>query len=98
MKMGIMAERKEIECRITGKVQMVLFRDFVQRKARSLGVVGQVRNANGGSVYVVAQGAEEDLEKLVSHLHKGPFMARVANVKVRWRNPQEKFLDFKIVY
>ena len=89
---------QEIECKITGKVQMVLFRDFVQRKARGLGIVGTVENLEDRSVKVVAQGTKEDLEKLIEQLHKGPFLARVANITVSWREPKEVFSCFKIVY
>ena len=89
---------KEIECRVTGKVQMVLFRDFVQKKARALGLVGFVENMDDGSVQVVAQGGKERLEKLIEYLHRGPFLARVARIDVTWRDPQEKFSDFKILY
>ena len=93
-----MTEHREIECRITGKVHMVMFRDFVQRKARSLGIVGIVENIEGGSLHVVAQGTEENLEKLIEHLHKGPFFARVAKAQVEWRTLQQTFSEFKILY
>ena len=89
---------KEIECRVTGKVQMVLFRDFVQKKARALELVGFVENMDDGSVQIVAQGIKERLEKLVEYLHKGPFLARVARIDVEWRDSQEQFSDFKILY
>jgi len=89
---------KEINCKVTGKVVMVLFRDFVQRKASGLGLVGYVENLEDGSVHVVARGDEENLEKLIEHLHKGPFLARVARVNVEWREPQEEYSGFKIEY
>lgn len=89
---------QEIEAIITGKVQMVLFRDFVQRKAFSLGLSGTVENRDGGSVRVVAQGTQEKLEKLVELLHKGPFLARVAKVAVEWRKPTQQLSGFIIVY
>lgn len=89
---------KEIECHIIGKVQMVMFRDFIQRKARGLGVVGTVENMDDRSVLVVAQGPEDSLEKLIEHFHKGPFLARVLRVDVDWREPTENFSGFKIVY
>lgn len=88
----------EIECRISGKVQMVMFRDFAQRKARGLGIRGTVQNMDDGSVKVVAQGHEEELEALIQYLHKGPFTARVARVDVNWREPTREFDGFKILY
>ena len=89
---------QEIECSVSGKVQMVLFRDFVQRKARALGACGFVENLEDGSVRVVAQGEKETLEKLIEHLNKGPFLAQVAYVKVVWKEPGEHFVGFKIHY
>ena len=90
--------KKQITCRITGKVQMVMYRDFVKRKARMLGLVGEVLNKDGGLVEVVAQGLEEDLKKFIEHLHKGPFLARVARVEVEWSEPERMFSNFKIEY
>ncbi len=77
---------------------MVMFRDFVQRKARSLGLRGTVENLEDGSLEAVAQGKVEDLETLIEHLHKGPFLARVLRVDVSWREPNEEFQGFKIIY
>ncbi|MEX0916978.1 MAG: acylphosphatase [Candidatus Paceibacterota bacterium] len=89
---------KEIECNISGKVVMVMFRDFARRKARGLGIVGEVENLENGNVKVVAQGSEKKLEEYIQHLHKGPFMARVARVDVEWREPKGDFTDFNIRY
>lgn len=83
---------------ITGRVQMVMFRDFVQRKARGLGLVGFVQNLSDGSVNVVASGEKELLEQLVSYLNKGPLLARVESVSVTWGNPSLNLRDFKIIY
>ena len=90
--------KKEIECRITGKVQMVMFRDFIQQKARSLGITGTVENMDDRSVRVVAQGAEDALETFIEHLHKGPFLAHVARVESEKREPTEMFSNFRIIY
>lgn len=89
---------KEIECNIVGRVQTVLFRDFTRRNAKSLGLTGVVKNLEDGSVYVVAQGDEEKLNKLIILLEKGPMFAKVDNVDVRWREVKEKFEDFKIIW
>lgn len=90
--------RRQIEAYITGKVQMVLFRDFVKRKAYTLDLAGTVENLDNGSVKVIAQGEEEDLHTLITHLHKGPFLARVARVAVEWREPEETYSGFTIIY
>lgn len=89
---------KEIRARVGGRVQMVMFRDFVQRKARALNISGTVLNKDDGTVAIVAQGSEENLRTLIEHLHKGPFLARVARVDVEWREPKEHYVGFKILY
>jgi len=85
-------------CTITGKVQMVMFRDFIQRKARALNISGTVENGEDGSVRVVAQGDEKSLQTFIEYLHKGPFLARVARVGISWKEPVIPLSGFKIIY
>ncbi len=77
---------------------MVMYRDFVQRHARSLRLVGMVRNLSDGSVEVLAQGSREKLEELVQRLHTGPLLSRVVSVDVEWRKPAESMTGFFINY
>lgn len=89
---------EEIYCKIEGRVQMVMFRDFAQRKARSLDVVGWVRNLADGTVEVVAQGTPDTLKAYVALLHEGSILSRVDSVSVEWRAPSGYFDDFVIKY
>lgn len=91
-------EIKEIHCIVKGKVQGVAYRFFVARHAKHLALVGYVRNAPNFTVEVLAQGFEDNLEKLIEHLHKGPFGSHVSDVEVEWREPTEEFEGFEIVY
>jgi acylphosphatase len=93
-----MGTYSEIECRVIGKVQQVMYRDFVQRKARALRITGEVENLPDWTVRVCAQGDQESLEKFIEYLHKGPFLARVSHVDIEWLTPGEKFSGFKIKY
>ena len=88
----------EIYCIVSGRVQLMMFRDFTQRKARGLGLVGTVRNLSDGRVEVVAQGSKEKLETLIKHLHEGSVLSRVDNVEVIWRETKSIFDEFYIVY
>lgn len=88
----------ELHAIIHGRVQLVMFRDFVQRRGTKLKVVGTVQNLSDGTVEVVAQGEGAALEKLLQALRKGPILARVDRVESEWRAPTERFLDFRIVY
>lgn len=90
--------KKRIECTITGKVQMVMYRDFTRRNARGLDITGTVQNKENGSVFVVAEGEEDKLHEFITRLHRGPFLARVRDVRVEWDEAQNQFNDFKIIY
>jgi acylphosphatase len=87
----------EIEAIVSGKVQMVGFREFVLRHARSLWLQGFVENIGQGELKVVAQGPEEKLKRLIEYLHKGPFLAKVRDVVVVWREPTGHFTEFSIL-
>ena len=62
---------------VSGRVQGVGFRWFVDHEARQLGVTGYVRNNIDGSVEVLAQGTEQQLNALGKKLQEGPRAARV---------------------
>ena len=91
-----MTER--LEAIVSGKVQMVMFRDFVQRKARGLKLMGEVRNLKDGTVRVVAEGDHTTLEKLLSKLNRGPLLARVDSVSASWLPATQEYKSFKISY
>ena len=89
---------KELRAIIHGRVQLVMFRDFTKRRARALGLVGVVRNLEGGTVEVVAQGEKHALEQLVEALHRGPLLSRVDAVDTVWCEPVQKYTGFIIAY
>jgi acylphosphatase len=94
--------KTELFCKIRGKVQGVMFRDFVQRKAQGLGVVGTVENKKDGSVEIVAIGEEENLKKLLELMYKGPLLTRinfkVDSIDTKFNETTKNFSDFKIIY
>ena len=67
---------------ITGRVQGVGFRFYMQRKARELGVAGWVRNRRDGSVEAVVQGAADAVEAMTAWARRGPPSAVVADVNI----------------
>lgn len=90
--------RDEICCIVSGRVQMVMYRDFAQRKARSLGVVGTVKNLADGTVEVVAQGTPDQLKSYIEKLNEGSILSKVDEVAVEWRSSRNAYDDFTIVY
>ena len=84
---------------VRGRVQGVGFRDYVEMRARSLGLSGYVRNlSDGRSVEVVAEGARHDLERLADYLRKGPASAHISAVETDWRTPTGAHSDFRATY
>lgn len=65
---------------VSGRVQGVGFRWFVEREAATAGVTGWVRNREDGRVEVMATGTREQLLDLHSKLREGPRAARVDDV------------------
>ena len=66
---------------ISGRVQGVGFRYFVEREARALGLVGTVRNLDDGRVEVEALGTAAELADLEGALWKGPRLSDVRGVE-----------------
>lgn len=95
---AILVAMRELHAIISGRVQMVMFRDFTRRAARRLGLVGWVKNLRDGTVEVVAQGQAHALEELIAALHHGSMFSRVDSVDVEWREPIGQFQDFRITY
>jgi acylphosphatase len=65
---------------VSGRVQGVGYRNFVEHVASKVGVDGFVRNRRDGRVEVYAIGKLEQLQKLRSALEKGPMMSHVSGV------------------
>jgi acylphosphatase len=69
---------------ITGQVQGVGYRRFVQRQAENLRLAGYTENLSDGRVEVIAEGEKIDLEQLLHYLKQGSTHAVVKNVEVQW--------------
>jgi acylphosphatase len=65
---------------ISGRVQGVGFRWFVEREAAQIGVTGWVRNCESGDVEVMATGTREQHSALRGSLQKGPRASRVDHI------------------
>lgn len=83
---------------VEGRVQGVGFRQFVIHYANQLVLTGWVRNLSGGDVEVLAEGPQEDLEKLLKIVQRGPQSAVVRNVQVEWDTASGNFVDFDVEY
>ena len=89
--------QKRLECFVFGRVQLVMFRDFTKRQARSLGLTGTVENQKDGSVFVVAEGEEDKICRLLEYLKKGSLLAKVEKIEEKWLPATGEFINFKIL-
>ncbi|MGH7307454.1 MAG: acylphosphatase [Candidatus Rokuibacteriota bacterium] len=93
------AQHTAAEIVVEGDVQGVGFRNFAQRRAALLGLSGYVMNLKDGRrLRVLAEGSRELIEDLVKHLEKGPPLARVERVNVRWLASTGRPAAFDIRY
>jgi acylphosphatase len=90
------ASTKAADIIVEGRVQGVGYRDFAHRLASHLGAVGYVKNLANGDVHVRAEGSKEALDTLVRGLEKGPPLARVDRVTVRWLPASGRFVSFDV--
>jgi acylphosphatase len=87
---------KGIHLIVSGVVQGVGFRWYVERVANNLGLVGYVRNLYDGSVETYAEGEEDALNAFYKEMKIGPRSAHVADVKMNWKEYTGDFKDFRI--
>ena len=67
---------------ITGRVQGVGFRLWVEAEAVSRGLAGWVRNRHDGSVEAVFSGEADAVDAMLEACRNGPSMALVTDVAV----------------
>lgn len=90
---------------ISGFVQGVGFRQFIQRSAQELRLTGWVKNLpasqpastqrgeQGGPdnrVEAVFSGSKEQIEKIITICRKGPFLADIKSVDVIWEKDNKE--------
>lgn len=76
---------------VSGIVQGVGFRFFVQRTAEKLEIGGYARNLHDGRVEVLAVGTPRQLEQLKNALESGPRLASVSGVIEREEPPDPHY-------
>ena len=64
-----------------GRVQRVGFRYYVLRAANALGLDGWVRNRDDGSVELVVQGEEEQVQQLLQTVRQGTLWIQVDSLQ-----------------
>ncbi|HDQ22757.1 MAG TPA: acylphosphatase [Candidatus Uhrbacteria bacterium] len=92
-----MLEKACLSLIIYGRVHGVFFRLKTKRKAEELGLTGWVKNNADGTVEILAEGNKLDLENLLEWCKKGPRLAKVEKIKIRWQPYTGDLERFEII-
>jgi acylphosphatase len=82
---------------ITGHVQMVGYRVYVQSCAKNLDVFGWVQNVGNCKVETIGEGGLESLNNFLLLVTKGPRGSRVSDVNINWGSSTGEFHQFDIL-
>ena len=83
---------------VTGRVQGVGFRAFVQQCGDYYHLTGWVRNVGYDQVETVAEGSRPSVEKFAQAVQAGPRASRVEAARVEWESPTGEFSLFDVKY
>lgn len=86
-----------LEAIVSGQVQGVRYRVFVQDVATELELVGSVQNMPDGTVRVVAEGSPDILKEFVEYLNEGSLQATVESVAVEWGSATRSYAEFSML-
>lgn len=90
-------ERVRAHIWVTGRVQGVGFRAYVEYSARKIGeLTGWVRNVGYDTVEAIAEGERAEVERLIEAIKQGPRGSRVNESKVDWETPTGEFQEFGV--
>ena len=83
---------------VTGRVQGVGFRAFVQQSGTTFGLTGWVRNVGYEQVETVAEGQRQVLLQFVEVVSRGPRASNVERAHTEWEPATGEFRGFGIKY
>lgn len=90
---------KYVSARIQGRVQGVGFRYFTQHTAMSNYIVGWVKNEDDGAVSLEAYGEDENIDRFLETIKKGPSrFARVSEIDVTRLSGEPEYTSFNVKY
>jgi acylphosphatase len=81
---------------VSGRVQGVSFRAFVQQTGTIMGLTGWVRNLGYDQVETLAEGERARLEEFVQAVKSGPRASHVDAARVEWETPTGEFRYFDV--
>ena len=87
---------RSYHCVVTGKVQDVFFRAWVNDQAASLKLSGWARNLDQETVEVLLQGDEINIAEMRTRLLVGPPLSQVTDLKCEWIDYETEHKEFEI--
>jgi acylphosphatase len=91
-------EKRTLKYIVSGRVQGVGFRWFTLNSAQMIGIKGYVKNRANGTVEIVARGTDEQLERFLMDIKKGPSFSRVDEIKTEVLPDEHLYHRFEITY
>ena len=88
---------RTVHVMITGIVQGVGYRAFVERQATSLGICGWVSNRKDGSVEAIFSGEASNVEAILIACRRGPRLAIIEEVRVTERSVDAELREFDVL-
>ncbi|MBN1298823.1 MAG: acylphosphatase [Actinobacteria bacterium] len=83
---------------LSGRVQGVGYRYFVEEKARLYNIKGYVKNTFDNKVEIVCQGKRESLDIFRKRIKQGPAFAHVAGIIENSIENANSYSNFEIIY
>lgn len=94
--MTLATEHVRLHLWVTGRVQGVGFRAFVQQTAMLIGVAGWVRNVGADTVETLAEGEREKIERFAQAVKRGPRLSLVEHAREEWETATGEFTTFEV--
>ena len=77
-------------------MQGVGFRYSARHEAEKLDLAGLARNEEDESVYIEAEGDEDNLKAFLDWCKQGPWFAKVDRIKEDWSDNLKEYSSFEI--
>ncbi|MGQ9515281.1 MAG: acylphosphatase [Thermoproteota archaeon] len=81
---------------VSGRVQGVFFRSFINTIALRLNVKGWIRNLQDGRVEAIFEGEKSNVDEIIQYCWRGPPGAIVKNIEIHWEDYKGEFTNFSI--
>jgi len=89
---------KRVKLKMVGLVQGMGYRYLSSKEAKKRGLTGYVTNLSDGSVEIVAEGQEEDLNDFIRWCYNGVGLAQVNSIDQTWQEATGEFKGFMIKF